>query len=244
MCIMSFCTRAIYCSAGSLHPAMELLLRHTIQFLSLRGTTVVAVGGILDNVQGFLDDLGRIEHSSKASAGASTFENETKITIDAAIAQAKWDANATAASDTSNPVFEREGSVDVAENEADPERPKYATRTGALAEFLQGTDDTVTEKDQQCILSMLLLAAMMDGDLNRTELQMWQSACEAVGSTTAEYYQDRIELLCDRYRSCDFITARDIHNTFDPTATVEIPALSKASIAWWWVTRVLSLGSC
>jgi hypothetical protein len=42
---------------GSLHPSMELLLRHSLQFLGLVGTRVVASPGILDDRAGFLSDL-------------------------------------------------------------------------------------------------------------------------------------------------------------------------------------------
>eukprot|EP01043_Picozoa_sp_COSAG02_P042681 COSAG02_NODE_3647_length_6427_cov_24.716182_2_plen_616_part_00 len=50
---------------GSLHPSMELLLRHSLQFLGLVGTRVVASPGILDDRNGFLDDLA--ENSSRGN---------------------------------------------------------------------------------------------------------------------------------------------------------------------------------
>ena len=68
-----------------------------------------------------------------------------------------------------------------------------------LVEYLRGSPGTLTKVDQQAILSVLLLAALMDGDLNHTELKMWRDAVDAVGPAIATYNEDRIELLCDRY---------------------------------------------
>jgi hypothetical protein len=56
---------------GSLHPSMELLLRHALQFLGLRGTKFVAEPGVLDNREGFIRDL---------NAGAwAVFESEEEL---------------------------------------------------------------------------------------------------------------------------------------------------------------------
>ena len=139
--------------------------------------------------------------------------------------------------DKLNPVFEIED-----DTPAPSYRPPSSSMTGAMAEFLRGTKDTVTLRDQKCIMSMFMLAALMDGDLNRTELRMWQSMCELVGPAVAVYRQDRIEFLCDRYRECAFISAKDIHDTFDPQAVVEVPASSRLRIIWWWLTRLLNCG--
>ena len=54
---------------GSLHPSMELLLRHSLQFLGLRGTKFVAETGVLDNRDGFLKDL--------TDGAWTTFEDES-----------------------------------------------------------------------------------------------------------------------------------------------------------------------
>lgn len=149
---------------GSLHPSMELLLRHSIQFLGMRGASVIAVGGVLDDYAGFLDDL-KIESPTVAEA----FEDEA--------------ANV-------NPVFEEE---------SEQPQPQTHHRMDVLVEYLRGSSSTLTKVDQQAILSVLLLAALMDGDLNRTELKMWRDAVDAVGPAIATYNEDRIELLCDRY---------------------------------------------
>jgi hypothetical protein len=42
---------------GSMYPTLEVLLRHSIQYLGLRGKAVVANPGVLDSVEDFLNDM-------------------------------------------------------------------------------------------------------------------------------------------------------------------------------------------
>ena len=56
--------RAFYCPSvaivknGSMYPTMELLLRHAIQYLGLRGKKCIAEPGVLDNEEEYLAKLG------------------------------------------------------------------------------------------------------------------------------------------------------------------------------------------
>ena len=54
------CVRAVGVAIvlkGSMHPAMELLLRHAIQYFGLKGSELVHGPGSLDSIPRFLDDL-------------------------------------------------------------------------------------------------------------------------------------------------------------------------------------------
>ena len=59
---------------GSMYPTMELLLRHAIQYLGLRGKSVVAAPGVLDNEDDFIMDLGGIDPEDPDAAGLTKEE--------------------------------------------------------------------------------------------------------------------------------------------------------------------------
>ena len=61
---------------GSMYPTLEMLLRHVIQFLNLRGKSVVSKPGVLDNDEDFLTDLA--DCSSETHEQACKANNLTK----------------------------------------------------------------------------------------------------------------------------------------------------------------------
>ena len=81
------------------------------------------------------------------------------------------------------------------------------------------------------MLCVLLLAFVLDGELDAVELKLWRAAVEAAGSETAGYYEDRIMHLCYRFRNshpttstrmtCAVVVAGStaIYHAFDCTAT-------------------------
>jgi adenylate kinase family enzyme/Ca2+-binding EF-hand superfamily protein len=144
---------------GSMYCTMELLLRHTIQYLGLRGRAVLSKPGTLDNEFDFVDDL-------------------------------------------------REGGL--------------------------------TKDEQVVVLSIHLLAHMLDGTLNRTERRCWRAAVDAVNDDIAQYYDDRLTYLCWRFRNYHYITAQDLHDCFRPEAEIEYHSDHKCSEAWYNFTACLT----
>jgi hypothetical protein len=61
---------------GSMYPTLEMLLRHSIQYLDLRGKSVVSTPGVLDNEEDFLKDL--TDCSSETHEQALKANNLTK----------------------------------------------------------------------------------------------------------------------------------------------------------------------
>ena len=61
---------------GSMYPTLEMLLRHAIQYLNLRGKSVVSKPGVLDDEEGFLKDLQ--DCSSQTHQQACAANNLTK----------------------------------------------------------------------------------------------------------------------------------------------------------------------
>ena len=126
---------------GSLHPSMELLLRHSLQYLHLVGTRVVAQTGILDNREGFLQDL----------AGDTSVSH-------------------------SNPIF---ASGD--EKSGDEKRSGLESWMGSRDS--RDDVDTLSREDQVAVLSVHLLAFVLDGYLDPGELEIWEEVCSAVGKS-------------------------------------------------------------
>ena len=53
---------------GSMYPSMELLLRHAIQYLGLRGSDAVSEPNVLDNEADFLKDMAKLTADQKSAA--------------------------------------------------------------------------------------------------------------------------------------------------------------------------------
>jgi hypothetical protein len=134
---------------GSMYPTMELMLRHAIQYLELRGKSAVAEPGVLDSEEAFIEELKLPQYS--------------------------WDDG-----------WE--------EDQADEGPPP-----GTI-----------------CVLQVLLLALLLDGDIGGSERKLWRRAVDAVGPTVAEYYPQRLTALSVKFRAFDFITAKDLQGCFDP----------------------------
>lgn len=66
---------------GSMYPTMELLLRHAIQYLGLRGKAVVASPGVLDNEDAFIMDLGGIDPADPDVAGLTKEEQIVVLSV-------------------------------------------------------------------------------------------------------------------------------------------------------------------
>ena len=66
---------------GSMYPTMELLLRHAIQYLGLRGKAVVASPGVLDNEDAFIMDLGGIDPDNPDVAGLTKEEQIVVLSV-------------------------------------------------------------------------------------------------------------------------------------------------------------------
>ena len=169
---------------GSLHPSMELLLRHALQFLGLVGSRVVAETGILDNREAFLQDLYTDSPmQGKQTTGFNTFETET-------------DSSPIV---RNNPVFEV--SVDSAQSSAraaDPAKvkpvptqrkvngaqgtaaPNPSTLWMAVSSDSEGVE-RLSKEDQIAVLSVHLLAFLLDGYLDPEELELWETVCNTVG---------------------------------------------------------------
>lgn len=149
-----------------MYPTLELLLRHAIQFLGLRGKSVVSEPGVLDNVEDFLKDL-----------------------------------------------------------------QDCSAQTAKLANLAEN----ITKDDQVVVLSVLLLALVLDGEsfkqplsfslsvdgllselavctmtrpgnIGRQEKKLWKAACAACDPATAEYYPKRLVHLSTLFREFQAIT--------------------------------------
>jgi hypothetical protein len=66
---------------GSMYPTMELMLRHTIQYLGLRGKSVVAKPGVLDNEDDFIMDLGGIDPEDPDVVGLTKEEQVVVLSV-------------------------------------------------------------------------------------------------------------------------------------------------------------------
>lgn len=66
---------------GSMYPTMELLLRHTIQYLGLRGKSIVASPGVLDSEDDFIMDLGGIDPEDPDAAGLTKEEQTVVLSV-------------------------------------------------------------------------------------------------------------------------------------------------------------------
>jgi nicotinate-nucleotide pyrophosphorylase len=186
---------------GSLHPSMELLLRHALQFLGLRGSKFVAQTGVLDNREGFIRDL-------TAGAWAVLEEEEQEEQEEIGTSETK---DRTLALD--NPIFEN----DVDEDEHPPRSIPLAPassggstsakkptglksvdqmkrsrrlRSSGLWSMVSGDESNVIEKisreDQIAVLCVHLLAFVLDGFLDPKELELWKNVCDAVGECLTE----------------------------------------------------------
>ena len=84
--------------------------------------------------------------------------------------------------------------------------------------------EKMTQEDQRCTLSILLLALLLDGKMGAPERELFKQACDAVGDKKiARYYDKRLRHLSLRFRGYDNITAQDLRDCFDPQASVSIP---------------------
>ena len=84
--------------------------------------------------------------------------------------------------------------------------------------------EKMTQEDQRCTLSILLLALLLDGKMGAPERDLFKQACDAVGDKRiARYYDKRLRHLSLRFRGYDNITAQDLRDCFDPQASVSIP---------------------
>ena len=66
---------------GSMYPTMELLLRHAIQYLGLRGKSVIALPGTLDSEDGFIMDLQGIDPEDPDTPGLTKEEQVVVLSI-------------------------------------------------------------------------------------------------------------------------------------------------------------------
>ena len=148
---------------GSMYPTMELLLRHSIQFLHLKGKKCVAEPGVLDN-----QDL-LLEHMKPQKDGGPLNDEERLVAM-----------------------------------------------------------------------SIHLLACMIDGDMGHSQMELWEQLCEAAGDL-AEFYPDRIRSLGTRFRDFDCITAKDLHEAFDPRVELELPAGHKQK---YWCFQLQNFLTC
>lgn len=155
---------------GSLHPSMELLLRHSLQFLGLRGTKFVAETGVLDNRDGFLKDL---------TAGAwTTFEDESGSDMTIAF---------------ESPMLQMSSDSEQQDHDSDlrtsqmKRRSMRKMRSSGLWAMVSGDESNDIEKlspqDQVAVLSVHLMAFVLDGFLDPKELELWETVCEAVGAS-------------------------------------------------------------
>lgn len=165
---------------GSLHPSMELLLRHSLQFLGLVGTRVVAETGILDNRDAFLQDLFSEKPVLDTQAPSPMFETErpsSKAALGNMIAQ-------------DNPVFSRsvDGSQPSPKLRPSPKAKPRANATPSSLWMAASADsselDRLSTEDQIAVLSVHLLAFLLDGYLDPEELELWETVCDTVGTSS------------------------------------------------------------
>jgi hypothetical protein len=154
---------------GSLHPSMELLLRHSLQFLGLRGTKFVAETGVLDNRDGFLKDL--------TDGAWTTFEDESgsdMIAFESPMLQMSSDSE------------QQDHDTDLRTSQM-KRRSMRKMRSSGLWAMVSGDESNDTEKlspqDQVAVLSVHLMAFVLDGFLDPKELELWENVCEAVGAS-------------------------------------------------------------
>merc|ERR1712072_309088 len=161
---------------GSMYPTMELLLRHAIQYLGLRGKKCIAEPGVLDNEEEYLAKLG------------SDFD----------------------------------GTCEEANEKGE-----------------------TTKDDRECALSIILLAFLLTGSIGRKERQLFKEICETVGGgKTAGYYEDRLTMLCVRFRNFEAITAEDLRLAFDPSpeagGKAEMPHSARAQNFAFRVSEIMT----
>ena len=66
---------------GSMYPTMELLLRHAIQYLGLRGKSLIALPGTLDSEDGFIVDLEAVDPDDPDTPGLTKEEQIVVLSI-------------------------------------------------------------------------------------------------------------------------------------------------------------------
>jgi hypothetical protein len=152
---------------GSMYPTMELLLRHAIQYLGLRGKAVVSMPGTLDSEDGFIMDLGGI----------------------------------------------------------DPEDPDVPG---------------LSKEEQTVVLSVHLMALMLDGNISKHEKDLWRAVVDSVDPGVATFYDDRVTYLCTRFREFEPISAEILHQCFDPEAAVEVPEIAKCQNCMFQFAEMLT----
>ena len=148
---------------------MELLLRHSLQFLGLRGTKFVAETGVLDNRDGFLKDL--------TDGAWTTFEDESgsdMIAFESPMLQMSSDSE------------QQDHDTDLRTSQM-KRRSMRKMRSSGLWAMVSGDESNDTEKlspqDQVAVLSVHLMAFVLDGFLDPKELELWENVCGAVGAS-------------------------------------------------------------
>lgn len=178
---------------GSMHPTMELLLRHSLQFLGLRGSRFVGETGVLDNREGFLREL---------TAGArAVFEQEH---TDADDTNVIFEAESPR-SDNQTISFVSPIVTECSEDETSPEpKPQDVgdqlksmehtkrssmrrLNSSGLWSMVSGDESNdvikLSREDQVAVLCVHLLAFVLDGYLDPKELELWKDVCETVGAS-------------------------------------------------------------
>lgn len=156
---------------GSMYPTLEVLLRHSIQYLGLRGKAVVANSGVLDSVEDFLNDM---QDCSAEDHKAACLANN------------------------------------------------------------------LTKDDEVVILSVLLLALILDGNVGRAEQALWKQACEVADDSVAKFYPERLKHISTMFREFRAISATDLKNCFDPKAEYEVTGSTHLKQFWFDVGQCLS----
>jgi hypothetical protein len=204
------------------------------------------------------------EHKAEAEATTATARlamasKSKKARIEAevalAAAHAQYNAEGLQAVMFENAIRKLQEAVDEGSIEAEAELEEARTMAAeahALAHETARLDDvlgdflatgsgtaTIDDSDRGCVLSVLLLALVLNGDVNRTEMKLWRSACEAAGPKVAVYRPARVEYLCDRFRNFEMFTAKDVRECFEPAAKLIVPIKSRVSSFRWKITRFL-----
>ena len=214
---------------GSMHPSMELLLRHTLDKLDLLDMKIVAEPGTLDDRDGFIVDLGKLQEQDVTE---EMFEIQNPID------------DMVNCSDTVDDPSQQMFDMDEEEANGQPGTKKLvklrrSSRPGAENSFDNGEGE-LTPKDLAAVLCVHLGAYVLDGDLDGVELELWEQVCEKVGPTVAIYRPERIAYLCTRFREVQFITAKDLHDCFEPDAEMVIPWSAKFREYGYVLSGILS----
>ena len=161
---------------GVMHPSMELLLRNAMQRLELLGMELATSPGTLDSREGFLENLAPRDENKRLPGRTSGF-------------QGYLDRKST--SSWVNPMLLSTLSVDeqgAAAGEPTADMQSLPRRSFKRRE--QSFDHAarigvgLEEEDQVAVLSIHLLAFMLDGSLDGVELKLWKLVCEAVRTHT------------------------------------------------------------